>query len=124
MSGGGRQAGLRGRWGEQLVAEDMRRRGWEILACNVRCRMGELDIVACRDGILSFTEVKLRRNRGFAAAREFVTVEKQRRLRLAAECYLMEHPSGLQPRFDVVEVYAPKGTDTERPEIIYLENAF
>lgn len=124
MRAGGRQAGRSGRWGERLVAEDMQRRGWEILGCNVRFRVGEIDIVARRAGILSFTEVKLRRNADFAAAREFVTAAKQHRLRLAAECYLMDHPTDLQPRFDVAEVYAPQGMHTARPDIIYLENAF
>ena len=124
MRSGGRLAGQTGRWGEQLVAEDMCKRGWEILARNVRFSVGEIDLVARRNGILSFTEVKLRRNAGFAQAREFVTRNKQRRLRLAAECYLMHHPTTLQPRFDVVEVYAPYGMDTPNPEIIYWEDAF
>ena len=50
--------------------------------------------------------------------------EKQRKLRLTAELYLLEHPTDLQPRFDVAEVYAPQGMETAHPEINYIENAF
>ena len=57
-------------------------------------------------------------------AREFVTRSKQEKLRTAALRYLMEHPSGRQPRFDVVEVYAPQGEQTRRPVIRHWENAF
>lgn len=53
-----------------------------------------------------------------------MTPSKQRKLRLTAEFYLMKHPTGLQPRFDVAEVYAPDGVRTEAPDIYYIENAF
>lgn len=123
MSGGG-QARLLGKWGEGRVADDLRTKGWKILHMNYRCRFGELDIVAEKGGTLAFVEVKLRKSGRFAPARAFVTEEKQRKLRLAAEYYLMEHPTALQPRFDVAEVYAPAGTQTEKPELSYIENAF
>ena len=121
---GGEAARTLGRWGEELVAEDLRRRGWSVVDTNFRCRMGELDIVAQNDRYLIFVEVKLRKNERFGAAREAVTASKQRKLRIAAQYYLMSHPTRLQPRFDVAEVYAPQGVHTERPSISYLENAF
>lgn len=121
---GGQQARRLGQWGEALVARDLAEKGWTILARNYRCRFGELDIVAAREEILAFVEVKVRRGSAFAPARAFVTGEKQRKLRAAAELYLQEHPGQLQPRFDVAEVYAPQGADTLRPGIVYIESAF
>lgn len=121
---GGNDARLLGRWGEGLVADELRRRGFRLTDMNYRCRFGEVDIVAEDGQYLVFVEVKLRRSGRFAPARAFVTVEKQRKLRLTAEYYLMEHPSRLQPRFDVAEVYAPDGLRTAVPEICYYENAF
>ena len=107
-----------------MVACDLERKGWTVLARNYCCRFGELDIVAQKDGVLAFVEVKLRRGSSFAPARAFVTAEKQRKLRTAAELYLQEHPGPLQPRFDVAEVYAPPGEQTVRPVVTYIESAF
>ena len=123
MSAGG-DRGLLGRWGETLVSEDLRKKGCTILAAGWRCRFGEIDLIVSDGKYLRFVEVKLRKNDRFAQAREFVDVRKQGRLRLAAQFYLAENPTDLQPRFDVAEVYAPEGTATRKPEIIYIENAF
>lgn len=124
MNGGGEAARRLGQWGEQLVAEDLRRKGWTVLDMNFRCRRGELDIVAKNERYLAFVEVKLRKNDRFGAACEAVTPAKQHKLRMAAELYLAMHPTRLQPRFDVAEVYAPQGVHTEKPDIYYIENAF
>ena len=105
------------------MAEKLRREGWTIAATNFRCRMGELDIVAQNEWYLVFVEVKLRRDGRYGAACEAVTPSKQRKLRLAAQFYLLGHPTGLQPRFDVAEVYAPQGVRTPEPDIYYIENA-
>lgn len=113
-----------GRWGESLVADYLRRNGYEVVAAGWRCRFGEIDLIARNRSFLIFAEVKLRKNASFAQAREFVDQRKQQKLVATAQLYLAQHPTELQPRFDVAEVYAPQGTDTEHPEIIYLENAF
>lgn len=116
---------LLGRWGEALVAEDLRRKGYRILAAGYRTRFGEIDLIASTGQYLIFTEVKLRKNNCFASAREAVGPAKQRRLRASAELWLSEHGTGgLQPRFDVAEVYAPEGMSTRHPSIEYIENAF
>lgn len=123
VSGGG-EASLLGRWGERLVAEDLRRKGWTVEAINYRCRVGELDLVVKDKQYLVFVEVKLRRSTQYGTAGEAVTPEKQRKLRAAAELYLQQFPTRLQPRFDVAEVYASQGVQTEQPDISYIENAF
>ena len=113
-----------GRHGEALTAGYLHRRGCVVLLRRYRCREGEIDLIAEGGGYLVFVEVKLRKNSRFGAACEAVTVSKQRKLRTAAQYYLLTHPSGLQPRFDVAEVYAPQGIHTEKPDIYYIENAF
>ena len=118
------EARLLGKWGEQLVAQDLRKRGWQVVMVNYRCRHGEVDIIAADKRYLVFVEVKLRRSGQYGQPREFVTGEKQRKLRAAAELYLVENPTRLQPRFDVAEVFAPQGMKTPKPEIFYVENAF
>ena len=66
----------------------------------------------------------LRKNADFAMAREFVDGRKQQRIRSTAMLYLVDNPTRLQPRFDVIEIYAPEGTQTHRPVINHLEDAF
>lgn len=122
MSGGERK--LLGRWGEALAADELRRKGFRVVAAGWTCRFGEIDLVAEDKKYISFTEVKLRKNADFAQAREFVDRRKQERVRAAAQMYLVEHPTQLQPRFDVVEIYAPDGMQTKQPKLIFLENAF
>ena len=115
---------LLGPWGEAQAAEYLRNRGYTILACNYRCRLGEIDIIAQKGRYVVFVEVKLRKSDAFGAAREFVDRRKQDRIRSTAVLWLESHSDCLQPRFDVIEIYAPAGTETIRPQIIHLENAF
>ena len=120
----GRESRLLGRWGEALAADFLRKKGWEILDAGWRCRFGELDLVAREGDCLCFVEVKLRKSDRFAPGRAAVDRGKQARLRTTAELYLAQNPTERQPRFDVAEVYAPQGTATAQPRIVYLENAF
>ncbi len=120
---GGNQK-LLGRWGEALVGEYLRREGYRLVASGWHCRFGEVDLIAENGKFLIFVEVKLRKNDKYAQAREFVTPSKQQKLRTAASLYLAEHPTVLQPRFDVAEVYASDGISTAQPDIRYFENAF
>lgn len=122
MRGGDRQ-GI-GLWGEDRAAEYLEGKGYTILARRFRVREGELDLVASGRGYLCFVEVKLRKDDSMGEAREYVTLSKQKKVRTAALRYLMEHPARLQPRFDVVEVYAPQGVNTKEPIIRHWENAF
>ena len=122
MRGGSRQT--IGLWGEDRAAELLESKGYEIIARRYRVREGEIDLVASGYGFLCFVEVKLRKDETMGQAREYVTLSKQKKVRTAAMRYLMRYPTELQPRFDVVEVYAPHGTKTENPIIRHWENAF
>ena len=113
-----------GSWGEALAANYLRKKRYKLLEANYRCRYGEIDLIVCDRKFLLFVEVKLRKSTKFARASEFVDIHKQNRLRTTAEMYLSLHPTHLQPRFDVIEIYAPEGTATTCPEIYHLEDAF
>lgn len=120
----GRRNRLTGQWGEALVAQDMREKGWLVLAAGYRCRFGEIDLIASNKTYLVFVEVKLRKNDDFGTPGAFVTKAKQARLQAAAQEYLSRYPTELQPRFDVAEIYAPQGADSGAATIHYIENAF
>lgn len=115
---------LAGAWGEAVAAEYLIKKKYRIVATGYRSRFGEIDLIAENRKYLVFVEVKLRKSGDFAAPREFVDFHKQNRLRTTAEIYLSENPTELQPRFDVIEVYAPEGIHTKKPHIIHLEDAF
>ena len=118
------KSNLLGVWGEQLAAEFMQKKRYKVIGCNYRCRFGEIDLICQNRSYLVFVEVKLRKNASFGEAREFVGFQKQTKLRAAAALWLQENPSELQPRFDVIEIYAPHGMQTVRPVINHLENVF
>ena len=112
-----------GDFGEEQAARYLRRRGYRIVERNFRCRQGEIDIIAEKGGFLVFVEVKERKDARFAEAREFVTAAKQRRILAAAQLWLTQHETDRQPRFDVVEVYAPQG-EKGPVRIEHIEDAF
>ncbi len=118
------QNNISGAWGESLAAAYLRKKRYKIVATNYHSRFGEIDLIAEHKGFLVFAEVKLRRSDRFARAAEFVDSHKQNRLRTTAEIYLSENPTNLQPRFDVIEIYAPEGISTKQPKIYHLEDAF
>ena len=120
----GQENRLLGRWGEGLAADYLRKKGYTILAANWHCRFGEIDLIAADREYLCFVEVKLRKGARFGRPAAFVDGRKQEKLRTAAQLYLVEHQTALQPRFDVVEIFAPRVMDTAQPEVIHLKNAF
>lgn len=115
---------LSGAWGEAIAAEYLRKKHYQLVAAGYHCRFGEIDLIVKDKRFLVFVEVKLRKSNDFAAAREYVNRGKQDRLRMTASLYLSQFPTELQPRFDVVEIYAPQGTATQKPRITHLEDAF
>src|SRR5262245_19091537 len=94
-----------GKIGEDLACEELKRRGYAILARRYRKRGGELDIVA-RDGrTVVFVEVKTRETCEFGAGGESITPVKRRRMTNVALDYMMRnHLVDNACRFDVVSI--------------------
>lgn len=110
-----------GALGEDAAADTYRRRGYRIVARNWRCRLGEIDLIVDRDGVLVFCEVKSRRGDAFGGGYEAVTWRKQAKLSALAEAFLQTHGSGPQViRFDVASVTV-RGV---RPTVELFEDAF
>ena len=118
------KANLLGAWGEAQAAQYLRKKRYELVAAGYRCRFGEIDLIVKNRKYLAFVEVKLRKSGDFARALEYVDRHKQDRLRITASMYLSQNPTELQPRFDVIEIYAPEGMETRRPQVYHLEDAF
>ena len=112
-----------GQFREEQAVRSLRRHGYSIVGLNYSCRFGEIDIIARKRKYVVFVEVKLRKDNRFAQAAEFVTRAKQERILATASLWLSQNETELQPRFDVVEVYATQGADGS-VQIRHLEDAF
>ena len=113
----------RGRRAEQLAAEFLRAAGCEILQCNFRRRLGELDIVARADSVLVVAEVRSRTSHSYGGAAASVDRRKQRRITRAASQLLQQRTdlAQLPVRFDVLVVSDPCGRS---PTIEWIQHAF
>ena len=109
---------LTGREGEAKAAEYLRKKRYDIIGANYRCRFGELDLIAKKRELVIFVEVKLRKNDKFGAASDAVTPAKREKLRKAALSWLAATDCTAPTRFDVIEIY------TESGHINHIENAF
>jgi putative endonuclease len=108
-----------GRRGEDLVCARLAERGMRVLERNVAERFAELDIVAEDGDILCFVEVRTRNDDLLGHPAETVDERKQRKIRRAAEAWLVRHRVPPRPiRFDVATVIWSTG------QFDYFENAF
>jgi len=115
---------LVGRFGEQTAADYLKKKHYKIIGLNYSCRFGEIDIIAQDKKYIVFLEVKLRKSDKFAEAKEFVTYTKQEKIIKTASLWLSQNETELQPRFDVIEIYAPEGISSKSIKINHIENAF
>ena len=114
---------LTGRRAEELAAQFMRAQGFEVVLRNYRRRLGELDLVARRDGVLVIAEVRTRAQARFGGAAASVDRRKQRRIvRAAAQLLQQRRDLADSPvRFDVIVVSDPLAT---APRIEWIRHAF
>ena len=80
-----------GRWGEQAAADYLCGHGYEVVGRNVRTPYGEIDIVARRNGITVFVEVKARAGRSFGPPETAVTPRKQAHMLACADYYCQQN---------------------------------
>ena len=111
-----------GKAGESLAAKELERRGYHIVARNWRCLVGEIDIVAEKEGTLVIVEVRTRRGDERGTPEESITPAKQAKLIEVALTYMQEHNAQDRDwRIDVVAVeLSPRG---ELARLDVIENA-
>jgi len=106
---------LFGKKSEKKAANFLKKNGYSILAMNYRCKFGEIDIIAEKDDLLVFVEVKARTSAKYGMGYESVTAAKQEKLLKTAYVYMAE--KGERPaQFDVISI--------DGDEISHIPNAF
>lgn len=98
----------RGRLGDYIAVETLRKRGYRILIRNYRFGKAEVDIIAQKDSVLAFVEVKWRSNNLFGDPQNFVSKQQQKRLIAAADHYVRSNDLDINVRFDVVTILEKK----------------
>ena len=92
----------KGNQAEDLACDFLRNGGYEIIDRNVHSRFGEIDIIALKEGVLHFVEVKSADSYEKAVAN--ITPEKLRRILKTANFYMQRHQLDIEHMFDAVIV--------------------
>ncbi|NDB57669.1 YraN family protein [bacterium] len=110
--------------GEKIACTYLEKLGYLIQDRNYNKKWGELDIVAVKDNILHFFEVKSMRTVGNSIYRPEENVHnlKQKRLRRTIQTYLNEHKAGIEPVFKFHVIIVKMNIATGESDIEMLEN--
>ncbi len=117
-----------GHWGETIASQYLEQAGYQIVARNLRSKLGELDIIAqspkneSGKSALVFVEVKTRSSKRYGLGREAITPDKQRHLIRSAQLYLQQHGQLNHPwQIDIIEIQTD--SDGELTSVAHLVNA-
>ena len=108
-----------GAWGEGVAAEYLEEHGYEVIDRNIRTPYGEIDILAEKDGFISFVEVKTRTTGSYGPPEISITPRKQEHMIAAAEHYAQQNEIDHWQ----IDVIAVEGKPGKQPIITYFENA-
>ena len=108
---------IAGNSGEAQTFNYLIQNDYKILETNYKCKIGEIDIIAQKDNIIVFVEVKKRSSAKYGLPREAVTQFKQHKIKMVATYYLQKTKNfDKNCRFDVIEILGES--------INHIENAF
>ncbi len=110
----------RGNAGEQLAADFLAQKGFEIVERNYRHKKSEIDLIVRKANWLIFVEVKTRSSIAFGHPEEFVDYKKVKKILEGAEHYIYKIDWQGNVRYDIVSILLKK----DKPEIVHLEDAF
>ncbi len=109
-----------GNRGEDLAASFFVSRGFRVVARNWSCRLGEIDLIAEKEGKLHFVEIKTRHSLDFGYPEEAITPTKLKHLARAIETYLRDKAvEDVEYQVDALAILVLPG---ERPNLRLIEN--
>lgn len=112
---------LLGVFGEQYAARFLRKEGYEIWSANYKTNTGEIDVIAQKDGVVCFVEVKTRQVGGMFPPADAVDFKKQENIKSSAASYVNKYKLRNKIRYDIIEVLV---NGSSLSEINHIKNAF
>lgn len=110
-----------GRKGEELAAEYLMLKEYEILERNYRFQKAEIDIIARRNNTLVAAEIKTRSTPDFGNPQDFVKPRQIKQMLKAMNHYIEEQELDLDVRFDIIAIIRNKaGTRIEHIQDAFL----
>jgi putative endonuclease len=104
---------------EEIAKKYLLKNDYKIIEQNFTSKFGEIDIIAQKDGMILFIEVKGRKNTDFGMPRDSVTINKQKKIIASSKYFLLKkNYTDVQCRFDVIEIILDDKT------IEHIEDAF
>ncbi|MFT3827577.1 MAG: YraN family protein [Chitinophagaceae bacterium] len=110
-----------GKKGEELAAVYLRQQGFTILHCNWRHSHYEIDIIAHRNDLLHFIEVKTRRSLTYGQPEESISKKKLECLLKGGAAYQEQFPQWRKVQYDVLSITLLKG---QEPEYFFIEDVY
>ena len=110
-----------GKQGEAWAVQFLIEKQYAIIAINWRHSHYEIDIIALKDEMLHFIEVKTRSNNEFTYPEESVNRKKMNYLKMAADYFLEQNPQYKWIQYDVIAITA---TDIYPPTIEFIEDVY
>ena len=110
-----------GKAGEQMAAEWLEQRGFQLISRNWKSGRYELDIIANREGVLHFIEVKSRHDDLFGLPEDWVDWRKGRHILLAGEAFQLKYPKWKQVQYDILSIlFTPEG----KRDFFFIEDVY
>lgn len=110
----------KGKKGEALASDYLRRKDFDIITCNWRHLHHEIDIIAVKEGVLHFIEVKTRHSFVYGYPEEAVSKKKFDSLKKGAACFLQRYPAWKRIQFDILAI----SRFDNRDEYFFIEDVY
>jgi len=109
-----------GQAAEDLAATHLKKQNFTIIARNYRYQRAEVDLIAQKNKLMVFVEVKTKSNDQFGDPETFVTRKQQSLVRTAAEHYIIMHDWSHAIRFDIIAILKTNN----HMQLTHFEDAF
>jgi putative endonuclease len=110
-----------GKEGEQLAAEWLEQQGFQLISRNWKFARYEVDIIACRDEVLHFIEVKSRHDDLFGKPEDWVGRKKGSHLLSAGEAFQYKYPKWEQVQYDILSILL---TSDGKRDFFFIEDVY